>query len=150
MLERDALFEEGAEHGVEHGAGNLFAPLDRVRPVHQYFRFDDRHQVLFLAYRARACAFAVMQPRLGSASSIWITARHLTKRAPMPRYAARRSRRPSKTLGDGLVGRAGERLRAGIDLDAGNDALARKDFGERHGIPGELFCRIVSSYMMSR
>ena len=41
---------------------------------------------------------------------------------------------PVEPLGDGLLGGAGERLCAGIDLDAGNDALAREDLGERRPV----------------
>jgi hypothetical protein len=44
----DTLFDEGVEHGMQDSAGDLVAALDRMRPVHQHFGFDDRHEVLFL------------------------------------------------------------------------------------------------------
>ena len=48
FFERDALLKESVEHGVEHRSGDLLAPLDRVRAVHEHFRLDDRYQVLLL------------------------------------------------------------------------------------------------------
>ena len=39
-FERHTLVEKRAEHGVKNGSSDLFAPLDRVRPIHEYFRLD--------------------------------------------------------------------------------------------------------------
>ena len=50
---------------------------------------------------------------------------------------------PVETFGNRLLGGAGERLCAGIDLDAGNDALAREHLGERHPAGALLTDRLV-------
>jgi hypothetical protein len=39
--------------------------------------------------------------------------------------------KPVEPLGDGFAGGAGERFRAGVDLDAGKHALGREKLGER-------------------
>ena len=66
-----------------------------------------------------------MHVSLGSSSLTWITARHFAKRAPSvhdtPRAAARS---PSRPFGHRLAGTRGQRLGAGVDLDAGHDARA--------------------------
>jgi hypothetical protein len=41
---------------------------------------------------------------------------------------------PVEPLGDRLVGRAGERLGAGVDLDAGKDALVREHLSKWRAI----------------
>jgi hypothetical protein len=46
------LFEEGGKHSVQHDTGDLLAALDRMGPVHQHFRLDDRNEVLSLAERS--------------------------------------------------------------------------------------------------
>ncbi len=48
-----------------------------------------------------------------------------------------------EALGDLLARRAGQILGAGVDLDAGDDALAGEDLGERRPVAAD--CRIVSS-----
>jgi hypothetical protein len=48
-----------------------------------------------------------------------------------------------KPLGDGFVGSAGEGLGAGVDLDAGQNALGRKSFGERRATGTLLTDRFV-------
>jgi hypothetical protein len=59
-----------------------------------------------------------------------MTARHFAKRAPRPWYFPEPIPQPVEPLGNGLVGRAGERLRASVDLDAGKDALVREHLSE--------------------
>jgi len=48
-LERDSLLEEGVEDCVENHLGDLLTTLDRVRPIHEDFRLDDRYELLLLA-----------------------------------------------------------------------------------------------------
>ena len=43
-----------------------------------------------------------------------------------------------ETLGQRLAGKAGERLGAGVDLDAGQDAARREQFRERPAVRGLL------------
>ena len=76
-------------------------------------------------------------------SPIVITARHFAKRAPSSRYSSSRSRRPSRPSVTFSLGRAGERLRALVDLDPGDDPLLVEDFG--NGVPSAALWRIVSS-----
>jgi hypothetical protein len=58
------LLEEGIENSVENHSGDLLAAIDRVQPVHEYFRLDDRHELLLLTegsiprQRMRICAHA--------------------------------------------------------------------------------------------
>jgi hypothetical protein len=48
-----------------------------------------------------------------------------------------------KPLGDGLMGRAGQRFRAGVDLDAGKDAPGRQSLCERRAAGTLLMDRFV-------
>jgi hypothetical protein len=50
---------------------------------------------------------------------------------------------PVKPFGNFLVGRAGERLRAGVDFDAGKDTLVREDLRERRSVGALLTDRLV-------
>src|SRR4029077_17818342 len=43
-LERDTLVEERVEYRVKNGPGDVVATLDSVRPIHEYFRLDDRYE----------------------------------------------------------------------------------------------------------
>ena len=133
-LQRDALLEEGIETRRGAPAGDLFAALDRMRSVHQHFGLDDRHELLLLTERGvsregmriRAHARRARQRR-----------RDADNRPPLREAGAHAVifreaiPQPVQSLGDGLLRGAGKRLRAGIDLDAGNDALAREHLGER-------------------
>ena len=67
-----------------------------------------------------------------------ITARHLAKRAPSPRYSMSRSRRPSSPSVMVSPGKAGERLRAEVDLDARDHALLRQVLREGRAVLGFL------------
>ena len=67
--------------------------------VHQHLGLDDRHQPLLLAERGVArerVRVRLDAGAVGSPSPMWITARHLAKRAPSRRYSSSRSRRPSR------------------------------------------------------
>src|SRR5262245_2618954 len=68
-----------------------------------------------------------------------MTARHFAKRAPIPWYSLRRSRRPSSPSVTVSLGGLG----AGVDLDAGKDALDRKSLGERRAVGTLLTDRFV-------
>ena len=50
---------------------------------------------------------------------------------------------PVEALGDLLPGVPGEVLRARVDLDPGDDALAREELGERRAVVGRLADRLV-------
>ena len=105
-----------------------------VRSVHQHFRLDDRNKALFLTergvprQRVRICAHAG-----GARQSV----SDMDDRAPLREAGAHSMvlreavAEPVKSLGDGLVRRAGKRLRASVDFDAGKDALVREDLSER-------------------
>src|SRR6185436_6463880 len=60
-FEKDAVFKELTEHGIEYGIGHVLAPRQRVVAVHQDFGFDDRGNVRFLAQ----CRVAGERVRIG-------------------------------------------------------------------------------------
>src|SRR5262249_20538850 len=140
------MLEEGVEHRVKDDTGDFLAALDRVRSVHQHFRLDDRHQLLLLTQgsvprqRMHICTHAS-----GTRSRI----RDRDDSAPFRETRTHIVILPEtipqtvKPLGDGFVGRAGEGLRAGINLDAGKDALDRKSLGEQRAIGTLLTDRFV-------
>ena len=79
-FERDTLLEEGMENSVENHAGDLLAALDRVRPVHEYFRLDDRHELLLLTEGS------VPRERVGictHAGGTWQNVRDMDDRPPL-------------------------------------------------------------------
>ena len=129
-LERDARVVELAEHRALRPLGDLVAALDGVagvRAVHQHLRLDDRHDAGFLAQRriagerVRVGLDAVPRRQavgdgddgapLGEAGAELVVLGQALAQAVEP-------------FGDRLdLGvRAGERLGAGVDLDAGDRA----------------------------
>ena len=77
---------DSAENRAQHHLRDLVVPCDWMRPVHQYLRFNDRHEPRFLAERGetrqgvRVCLRACVCRNTPSAMPI--TARHFVKRAP--------------------------------------------------------------------
>ena len=94
--------------------------------VHQHLRLDDRHEARFLAEGgvARERVSVRLEARVGrdfvadrdhGAPLREARAELVVLRKPFPQAV--------EALGDRLAGEQGERLRAGVDLDPGNDAL---------------------------
>ncbi len=67
-----------------------------------------------------------------------MTARHLAKRAPSAAVLGEPLAKPVEAFRHLLAGRAGEGLGAAVDLDPGNDPLARQDLDQRRPVVGLL------------
>ena len=70
-------------------------------------------------------------------------ARHLAKRAPSSLVLGQPFAQAVEPFGDGLALRERERLRAGVDLDAGDDPLVLEQLHERRAVGGRLADRLV-------
>src|SRR3954454_10256425 len=113
---------------MQDGARHLFAALDPVDAIHQYFRLDDRHQSLFLT-QSRVSRESM---RIGADAS---RARHSVTNAdhgsPLREAGAETAifcqsiAQPVEPLGYGLSGTSSQRPGADIDLDARHDPLPR-------------------------
>ena len=117
-----------------------------MRSVHQDFRLDDRHQVLFLAERGISREGVCVHSHAVGARQYVVYVDHGPPFCEAGAHAAVRREaiaQTVETLGDGLVRRTGERLRADIDLDAGKDALSREDLAERRAGGTLLMDRLV-------
>ena len=137
----DAVTPQLCEHLGQHLVGDRLAALLRVTAVHQYFGLHDRHDVLFLAERgiARQCVCIGFD---GKARRYAIT--NIDHRAPLGKA------RPElvvldhplaqaiEALGDGLARKGGQRLGAGVDLDARDDAQLGQVVRERDAVAGLL------------
>jgi hypothetical protein len=132
-LERDALFEESGEHRVQDDAGKLLAALDRMRAVHQHFRLDDRHKVLFLTERSVPSKGVRVRTDAGDARQ---RVGNVDNRPPLREAGAHvvilreAVAEPVEPFGHCFAGKAGERPRTGISLDPRKDALIRENLGE--------------------
>ena len=97
--------------------------------VHQHFRLDDRHDVVLLA--ERRVARQRVRVRLDGERGRNAVA-DVDDRAPLGEARAElvvldeALAQAIQALGDGLAREAGERLRAGVDLDARDDAVLRQ------------------------
>ena len=116
-LERDTLVEKRVEHCMKNKPGDLFAALDRVRPVHKYFRLDDRCELLLLTKsgvaRRRVCVRADAGRTRQSVSDT-DDGRPLGKASTHGAVFRQAISQTVKSLRDGLVRRAGNRLRARV------------------------------------
>ena len=128
-LQHDTLLEEGTEHSVKDRASDILAALDCVRSVHQHFRFDDRHKLLLLTERGVSRQGVCVGTHARGARQ---RVRNANDRPPLREAGAHTAvlgeaiPKSVEPFGDLLVGRAGERLRASVDLDARNNSLARR------------------------
>ena len=109
--------------------GDVARALDRVVAVHQHLGLDDRHDARLLAQRG------VAGERVGvGVDAVLATAAvgDRVDRAPLREARAELAvlgqalAQPVEALGDRLALGAGERLRAGVDLDAGDDPATRR------------------------
>ena len=101
----------------------------RVRAIHQHFRLDDRDDAVFLAERG----IARQRMRIRVDGELRGNAfRDVDDRAPLGEAGAelvvldQPLAQAIEPFGDRLAREAGERLRARIDLDAGDDAELRR------------------------
>ena len=120
-------------------ARDLGAALDRVVAVHQHLGLDDRHDARPPGRAPRSARARGRWPRCsrgsGCRSPIAITARHLAKRAPSG-VLGQALAQAVEALGDLLAAEAGQRLRARVDLDAGDDARSLEQLRERRAVGG--------------
>ena len=133
-FQQNALLSQCTEHRVKHCAGNLFAALDRMFSVHQHFRLDDRHQMLFLAERGVSPKGVCIRNHARSARQC---IRNTENGSPLGKASTHVAvlgeavPKPVKSFGDRFAGRAGQRLGPGINLDARNNAVACQNLGKR-------------------
>ncbi len=145
-VERDALRGELREDGVERRARHLVAARERMVAVHQDLRLDDRHDAGLLAERRVARERVRVDVDAGRGRDAVADRDH---RAPLREAGAERRvlreplAQPVEPFGDLLVGMERERLRAGVDLDAGHDAEGRQRVGERDAGERALPDRLV-------
>src|SRR5262249_33852095 len=101
--------------------------------VHQHLRLDDRNEILFLTERGVPCQRVRIRANADGARQ---SVRDMDDRPPLGETGTHAMvlreaiPEPVEPLGDGFTRRAGERLRAGVDLDTGKDPLRRKNLGE--------------------
>ena len=97
-------------------------------------RFQSSAIVIGAACRASACALALPQVALARVSVIRMTARHFAKRAPIPVALGEPIRSPSSPWVTRSSAAPASGFGAGIDLDAGTDALPREHLDERRPV----------------
>jgi hypothetical protein len=140
-LQKDTLFEQGVEDGVEHRAGDLRAALEAVRALHQHFRFDDRHELLLLTKGG------VARERMSIGRHAGVSRQPSADADDRPPFREPRAKLPIfdepiaqavEPLGDRLARRASKRLGAGIDLDAGQHAGILQHAGQRDAARSSL------------
>src|SRR5918992_1623 len=146
-LEPDALLEQRVEDLVQHPPRDLLRALDRMVAVHQHLGLDDRDDAGLLAERGVARQGVGVQ--LDRAPGGQGLARDRDHRSPLgearPELAVLRQA-PSKaveSLCDGFARRARERLRTGVDLDAGENIARGEVLREGRAGAGGLAQRLV-------
>ena len=126
--------------------GDLEAALDRVVAVHQHLGLDDRHEPGLLAERRVARERVRVRPDAVLARDAVADRDH---GAPLREARAELAvlleplAQAVEALGDLLAGRERERLRALVDLDAGDDPLPLEQLRERRAVGGRLADRLV-------
>ena len=106
--------------------GHFLATLNGVRSVHQHFGFDDGHQILLLAECGITSERVRVHMHAGRARQRIAYGDH---RAPFGEARAHFAvllqavAQPIESFSDVFSRRAGERFRAVIDFDAGEDPL---------------------------
>src|ERR1700761_3114398 len=106
------------EYRLQHRARDFLTALDRMTAVHQDFRLDDRHNVVFLTERG----VTGQRVRIGlDGKRSWNPVGDVDARTPLRKTRAQlvvldqALTQAIETFGDGLAFEAGQRLRTGID-----------------------------------
>ena len=142
----DALVVQLGVDRLEHAAGRLRALLDRVRPVLKHLRLDDRDDPGLLAERRVARECVGIRPDAVLAGE---ALGDRVRRAPFGELRAQLAvlaqavAQAVEALRDRLALGQGERLRALVDLDPRDDALALQKLRERRAVRGALADRLV-------
>src|SRR5260370_30171194 len=136
-LEHDAVLEELIEYRLQNGARDFLAALDRMSAVHQDFRLNDRHDVVFLAEsRVARQGMSIGLDRECSRDPV----ADIDDGAPLGEARAelvilnQAFAQAVETFGNRLALELGQRLGTGIDLDAWDDALLRQIFRKRRAV----------------
>ena len=135
VLENQPVSMQGSEDFVQDGFGHLGAALESMAAVHQHLGLDDRHDAFVLADRG----VTGQRVRVGlDREPAWQRVGDVVDRTPL-REARALSLVVAEALGkavqslrDLIAGRMRERKLAGVDLDAGHDALARDQLRQRY------------------
>ena len=144
--EADALVAELPEDGVQRARGNVEARLDGVVAIHQHLGLDDRNEPRFLRQRGVARQRVGVRPDRVLARPVIPDCEH---RAPLGKARAELAvlreslAQAVEALRDRLAWRQRERLRARVDLDAGEDPALLEQPRERRSIRGRLVERLV-------
>ena len=143
----DPLLVEGVVQRLEGGGADHPGAFDGVITLHHHLGFDDRDDADLLAERR------VPRERVGVDVDRVLRRKRVgdgVGGAPLGEPGAEAVvlgepvAQPVEALGDRLpVVGEGERLGAGVDLDAGDDTLALEDLGERGAVEGRLADRLV-------
>ena len=133
------------EHLVQHLLGDIGAARQRVIAIDQHLGLDDGHHALRLADGR----IARQRVRIGlDSEAAGQRVGHVVHRAPLGEARALRLvglqplAQPIEPLGHLVVGRQCQRDLAGVDLDAGHDALARRQLRQRRSVVGFLVQRL--------
>ena len=119
----------------------VVAAVDVVVAVHQHFRLDDRHDVFLLAERGIARERVRVGHDAGVARDAGADVDH---RAPFGELGAELAifdeplAQAVEALGDELAGAERQRLRALVDLDAGQRARLLDQLDQRRAVLGVL------------
>ena len=142
----DVLGVELGEHRAKRPPCHVVAGLDRVVAVHQHLGLDDRHDARLLAerrvpregvrVRVEACVGRDAVPDRDHGAPLREARAELVVLLE-PRAQA------VEPLGDLLAGEARHVVRARVDLDPRDDALAASS--SANGVPSSAAWRIVSS-----
>ena len=145
-LERDVLVHQRVERRLEHASGRDPRLLDGVLAVHEHFGLDDGHDAGFLAERG------VPRERVRVDVDAVVARQALADgvgRAPLRETRAelvvlgQSLAKAVEPFGDRLAVGERERLRAGVDLDAGDDPLVFEHLHELGAVGGRLTDRLV-------
>ena len=147
-FECDAVVEKLLEGLLQHPGRHLDTAVDRVVAVHQHFGLDDRYDVFVLAERR----IARQRMRIGHDASV---ARQLVLLPDIDDCAPFRKLRAKpaifneplaqsvESFGDDFARTEGRRLRALVDLDAGNRTCFLDQLDQGRAVFGVLPDRLV-------
>jgi hypothetical protein len=131
---------------MKNDPGDFLTAFDRVRTVHEHFRLDDRHEFLLLTEGSVPRQRMRIRAQAGGSRQ---SVRDMNDRPPLREAGThgviltQTIPQTIKSLGDGLTRETGKRLGAGVDLDAGKDALGRKSRRQRRAAGAVLTDRFV-------
>jgi hypothetical protein len=146
VLEHHPVPMQRIEDFVQNGVGRVGAAREGVAAVHQHLGLDDGHDAFFLA--DRRVAGQRIRVRLDREPARQRVG-DVVDRAPLREaralvlVGAEALREPIEPLGDLVARRPCERDLAGVDLDAGHDALAHRQLRQRRAIVGALAERLL-------